>query len=66
MYRTQQFQGQPYAPQQYGYGTVTGYYPYQTTDMTGIFSSMMPMIMMIVMLAMIMPMMRGIAAPVRE
>jgi len=31
--------------------------------MTGIFSSMMPMIMMIVMLAILMPMMKGIAAP---
>lgn len=37
-----------------------GLYPMQETDM---WSTMMPMIMMIVMLAMIMPMMRGITAP---
>jgi hypothetical protein len=45
-------------PQQYyGYGTVAGAYPAQTD----IFSSMMPMFMMIIMMAMIMPMMKGFA-----
>ena len=60
MYRAQQFHGQQYVPQQYSYGTVSSYYPYQTTDMSSIFSSMMPLIMMIMMMGMLMPMMKGI------
>ena len=47
-------------PQQYGYGTVAGYYPAQTDQWTGMFSMMMPMIMMIMMLAIMMPMFKGI------
>ena len=59
MFKTQQFGGpQGFQPQQYG-GTTSGYYP-QQTDMTGMFSSMMPMIMMSVMLAILMPMMKGV------
>jgi len=60
MYRTQQFAGQQVRPQQYQYGTVSGYYPQQTTDMTGMFSAMMPMIMMVMMMAILMPMMKGV------
>jgi len=60
MYGTQQFAGQQVRPQQY-YGTVSGYYPQQTTDTwTGMFSMMMPMIMMIMMMAIMMPMLKGI------
>ncbi|MCL4465177.1 MAG: cell division protein FtsH [Chloroflexi bacterium] len=48
-------------PQQYQYGTVAGYYPAQTTTdpISGMFTSMMPMIMMILMLAILMPMFKG-------
>jgi hypothetical protein len=46
-------------PQQYQYGTVAGYYPSQGTDWTNMFSSMMPMIMMIMMMGILMPMMKG-------
>jgi ATP-dependent Zn protease len=65
MYKTLQFTGQQVRPQQYQYGTVSGYYPQQTNDMTSMFSSMMPMIMMIMMvmmMAMLMPMMKGVTA----
>jgi ATP-dependent Zn protease len=64
MYRTQQFgaPGTQFRPQQYQYGTVSGYYPMQTTDWTSMFSAMMPMIMMIMMMAIMMPMMKGITA----
>ena len=62
MYTAQQFAGQQIRPQQYQYGTVSGYYPTQTTDMTSIFSAMMPMIMMIMMMAILMPMMKGITS----
>ena len=65
MYGTQQFTGQQYRPQQYQYGTVSGYYPLQTDQWTGMFSMMMPMIMMIMMFAILMPMMKGITAPTR-
>jgi len=60
---TQQFPGQQVRPQQYQYGTVSGYYPLQTTgtDWTSMFSAMMPMIMMIMMMAILMPMMKGMA-----
>ena len=60
MYTTQQFAGQQMRPQQYQYGTVSGYYPTQTTDMTSMFSAMMPMIMMVMMMAILMPMMKGV------
>jgi hypothetical protein len=62
MYGTQQFAGPgtQFRPQQYQYGTVGGYYPSQTTDMTSMFSAMMPMIMMVMMMGIMMPMMKGI------
>jgi len=60
MYGAQQFTGQQVRPQQYQYGTVSGYYPQQTDQMTGMFSAMMPMIMMVMMLAILMPMMKGV------
>jgi len=54
---------QGFRPQQYQYGTVGGYYPTQTTDWTSMFSAMMPMIMMMLMFAIMMPMFKGITAP---
>ncbi len=60
MYGAQQFAGQQVRPQQYQYGTVSGYYPQQTDQMGSMFSSMMPMIMMIMMMAIMMPMMKGV------
>ena len=62
MYGVQQFggPGTQFRPQQYQYGTVSGYYPLQTTDWTSMFSAMMPMIMMVMMMAIMMPMMKGI------
>ena len=61
MYNVQQFPGQPLRPQQYQYGTVAGYYPQQTTDpFGGMFSAMMPMIMMVMMLGLISPMLKGV------
>ena len=64
MYGTQQFAGPgtQFRPQQYQYGTVSGYYPSQTTDWTSMFSAMMPMIMMVMMMAIMMPMVKGITA----
>ena len=62
MYKAQQFAGQQLRPQQYQYGTVSGYYPLQTTDWTSMFSAMMPMIMMVMMMAILMPMMKGMAS----
>ena len=65
MFTAQQVTG-PVAPGQYGTMQVSGpsaYYPAQTTDpYSGIFTSMMPMIMMVMMLAMIMPMLKGATA----
>jgi hypothetical protein len=60
MFGTQQFAGQQVRPQQYQYGTVSGYYPTQTDQMSGMFSAMMPMIMMVMMMAILMPMMKGV------
>ena len=62
MYRVQQFggAGTQFRPQQYQYGTVSGYYPLQTDQWSGMFSAMMPMIMMVMMMAIMMPMMKGI------
>ena len=62
MYTVQQFGGQQMRPQQYQYGTVGGLYPQQTTTdpISGMFTSMMPMIMMIMMMAILMPMMKGV------
>lgn len=63
MFGTQQFfGGQQARPQQYVSYAGQQYAPTQIGD---IFTQMMPMIMMIVMLAMIMPMMRGITAPAK-
>ncbi len=62
MFKAQQFAGQQIRPQQYQYGTVSGYYPLQTTDWTSMFSAMMPMIMMVMMMAILMPMMKGMAS----
>ena len=63
MFGTQQFAGQQVRPQQYQYGTVSGYYPQQTTDTwSDMFAGMMPMIMMVMMFAMIIPMFKGITA----
>jgi hypothetical protein len=56
--QTLQFGGNV-APQQFGAQQVGGYYPYQT-DWTGMFSMMMPMIMMIMMFAILTPMFKGI------
>ena len=65
MFQTQQVTG-PVAPGQYGAMQVSGpsaYYPTQTTDpYSGIFTAMMPMIMMVMMLAMVMPMLKGVTA----
>jgi hypothetical protein len=66
MYGTQQFAGQQVRPQQYQYGTVSGYYPLQTDQMSSMFSMMMPMIMMIMMMAIIMPMMKGVTGSVKS
>jgi len=66
MYGTQQFAGQQVRPQQYQYGTVSGYYPQQTDQMSGMFSMMMPMIMMVMMMAIIMPMMKGVTGSVKS
>jgi len=60
MFGTQQFAGQQLRPQQYQYGTVSGYYPTQTSDWTSMFSAMMPMIMMVMMMAIMMPMLKGV------
>ena len=60
MFGTQQFAGQQLRPQQYQYGTVSGYYPMQTDQMSSMFSMMMPMIMMVMMMAIMMPMLKGV------
>ncbi len=69
MYRAQQLTG-PVAPGQFNPAQVSGpgaYYPMQTTDpISGMFTSMMPMIMMIMMFAILMPMMKGVTAPAKE
>ena len=60
MFSAQQFTGQQVRPQQYQYGTVSGYYPTQTDQMSSMFSAMMPMIMMVMMMAIMMPMLKGV------
>jgi len=62
MYTAQQFAGQQVRPQQYQYGTFSGYYPAQPPDWTSMFSAMMPMIMMVMMMAILMPMMKGMTS----
>ena len=68
MYQVQQFPGQQMRPQQYSYGTVGGVYPLQTTTdpFSGMFTSMMPMIMMIMMFAMITPMLKGVTTTAKD
>ena len=65
MFTAQQVTG-PTAPGQYNPLQVSGpsaYYPMQTSDPTGgMFTAMMPMIMMVMMFAMITPMLKGVAA----
>jgi len=70
MYQVQQVTG-PVAPAQMSPMQVSGpgsYYPLQTTTdpFGGMFTAMMPMIMMIMMFAILMPMMKGITAPAKE
>ncbi len=70
MFRVQQVTG-PVAPAQAGPLQVAGpgsYYPLQTTTdpFSGMFTSMMPMIMMILMFAMLMPMFKGITSPAKD
>ena len=69
MFTAQQLTG-PVAPGQMSPMQVSGpgaYYPTQTTDpWSGMFTSMMPMIMMIMMMAMIMPMMKGVTATAKD
>jgi hypothetical protein len=65
MFKAQQVTG-PKAPGQFDPMQVSGpsaYYPTQTTDPTGgMFTAMMPMIMMVMMFAMITPMLKGVVA----
>jgi hypothetical protein len=69
MFKPQQVTG-PVAPGQYGAMQVSGpsaYYPTQTTDPTaGMFTAMMPMIMMVMMFAIMAPMLKGVTASARE
>ncbi|RAL68855.1 hypothetical protein C1G86_1593 [Dehalococcoides mccartyi] len=69
MFKAQQLTG-PVAPGQMGPMQVSGpgaYYPTQTTDpFSGMFSSMMPMIMMIMMFAILTPMLKGVTGTAKE
>ncbi len=70
MFKTQQITG-PVAPGQVGPMQVSGpsaYYPLQTTTdpFSGIFTSMMPMIMMIMMFAIITPMLKGVTSSTKD
>jgi len=69
MFKTQQLTG-PVAPGQMSPMQVSGpnaYYPLQTTDpFSGMFTSMMPMIMMIMMFAIITPMLKGVTSPAKD
>ena len=69
MFKTQQLTG-PVAPGQFNPAQVSGpgaYYPTQTTDpWSGMFTSMMPMIMMIMMFAMIAPMLKGVTSATKD
>ena len=69
MFKTQQLTG-PVAPGQFNPAQVSGpgaYYPTQTTDpWSGMFTSMMPMIMMIMMFAIITPMLKGVTASSKD
>ena len=70
MFTAQQLTG-PIAPGQFNPAQVSGpgaYYPTQTsTDpFSGMFTSMMPMIMMIMMFAIITPMLKGVTASSKD
>ena len=69
MFIAQQLTG-PVAPGQFNPAQVSGpgaYYPTQTTDpFSGMFSAMMPMIMMVLMFSLITPMLKGVTAPAKE
>ena len=68
MYTAQQVTG-PLAPGQYSPAQVSApsaYYPAQTDQFSGMFSMMMPMIMMIMMFAIITPMLKGVTASTRD
>ena len=70
MFRTQQLTG-PVAPGQFNPAQVSGpgaYYPLQTTTdpFSGMFTSMMPMIMMIMMFSMITPMLKGVGSSTKD
>jgi len=70
MFKVQQVIG-PVAPGQINPLQISGpgaYYPLQTTTdpTSNMFTSMMPMIMMIMMFAMLMPMFKGIGSPAKE
>ena len=69
MFTAQQLTG-PVAPGQMSPMQVSGpgaYYPTQTTDpFSGMFTSMMPMIMMIMMFAMITPMLKGVTSSAKD
>jgi hypothetical protein len=69
MFKTQQLTG-PVAPGQMNPMQVSGpgaYYPLQTTDpYSGLFTSMMPMIMMIMMFAILTPMLKGVTASAKD
>lgn len=69
MFKTQQLTG-PVAPGQMSPMQVSGpgaYYPLQTTDpYSGLFNSLMPMIMMIMMFAILTPMLKGVTASAKD
>ena len=69
MFTAQQVTG-PIAPGQLGPMQVSGpgaYYPTQTTDpYSGMFTSMMPMIMMVLMFSLISPMLKGVTSSARD
>jgi len=69
MFTPQQITG-PVAPGQVGPMQVSGpgaYYPTQTSDPTsGMFTAMMPMIMMVMMFALITPMLKGVTSATKD
>ena len=68
MFTAQQVTG-PLAPGQYSPAQVSApsaYYPAQTDQFSGMFSMMVPMIMMIMMFAIITPMLKGVTASTRD
>ena len=69
MFTVQQITG-PIAPGQVNPMQVSGpgaYYPTQTTDpYSGMFTSMMPMIMMVLMFSLIAPMLKGVTSSAKD